>query len=222
MAKKRSGTEEVKFMKWLNLVVCVCFLALGFSVVSAQREAPAGASDKGPADRGVKGRSAELERIKRDANKPDTKNQQEAATSPAKFHEIKEDFENLQLRQDEIVKAYKLGKQIDIGKIAQISDLMNKNAIRLEANLFPKVEEKKSKKKSSVPKAAEAEPAPLPLDLRSLIVEQDNTLASLVNNSMFVNPQIANVEDNARAHSDLKKLVRLTAAVKVEAEKRSN
>ena len=211
-------------MNRLNIVKFVCLLVLVCSAASAQREAPAGASDKGPADRGIKNRSAELERVKRDANKPDTKKPEEAASAAAKFEEIKEDFENLQRRQDEILKAYTAGKQVDIEKIVQLSELMNRNAIRLEANLFASAEVQKSKKKSKEQKDAEAAliTAPTLLDLRSLIVEQDNSLASFVSNPMFVNPQVANVDDNARAHADLKKLIRLTVALKIEAEKRSN
>lgn len=204
-----------------RILSCVCLLILTCSAVYAQRETPAGAGDKDLSDRGVKNRSSDLERVTRDAKKQDPAKSLEAVGATAKFEEIKEDFENLQRRQDEIVKAYTAGKQIDIEKIAQLSDLMNKNAVRLEANLFPVVDEKKGKKKSRDNKV-EATSAALPQDLKSLIVEQDNGLASFVGNPMFVNPQAANGEDNAKAHADLKKLIRLSAALRVEAEKRPN
>jgi len=210
-------------MQCLNFVKFVCVLVLFTSAASAQLAAPAGGSDKNLSDRGVKDRSIELERIKREANKPDARNQQPVPAPIAKFEEIKEDFEGLQRRQDEILKAYQQGKQIDLAKIAEISALMNKNAIRLEANLFPAVELKKGKKKSKEQEVTEAaSPTPLPQDTKSLIVEQDNSLASFVSNPMFVNPQVANVNDNAKAHTDLKKLILLTAALKIEAEKRPN
>ena len=204
----------------INIAVVVCFLALS-GTASSQQEAPPGSSDKGAMDRSVKNRSIELERIKRDAEKPDVKGQQSPSPEAiAKFEEIKEDFEGLQRKQDEILKAYTAGKQVDFAKIAANSELMNKHAVRLEMNLFPTVEAKKGKKKPKEEKSAEVVPVTLPSDLKSLIVEQDNTLAAFVGNPMFTNPQVANVADNTKAHSELKKLILLTAAVKLEAEKR--
>lgn len=203
-----------------NMAVAVCIFALTGSAWS-QREAPPGASDKGAMDRGSKDRSIELERIKRDANKPDAKGASAAVpAAPAKFEEIKEDFEGLQRRQDEILQAYKVGKQVDLDKIASASEQMNRHAIRLEANLFPPAEEKKGKKKPKKDESAAAPAVTLPPNLKALIVEQDNTLAAFVSNPMFTNPQAVNAADNAKAHAELKKLILLTAALKSEAEKR--
>jgi hypothetical protein len=172
-------------------------------------------------DRSSKERSIELERIKRDANKPDAKGQQSPAPdAAAKFEEIKADFEGLQRRQDEIVKAYTTGKQADLEKIVSDSEQMNKHAVRLETNLFPQIEEQKGKKKSKENKTVDPPAVPLPQDLKALIVEQDNTLASFVSNPMFVNPQVANVTDSAKARADLKKLILLIAALRSEAGKR--
>ena len=204
----------------INIALVVCLIALTGSAWS-QREAPPGASDKGAMDRSSKERSIELERIKRDANKPDAKGQQSPAPdAAAKFEEIKADFEGLQRRQDEIVKAYTIGKQADLEKIVSDSEQMNKHAVRLETNLFPQMEEQKGKKKSKENKTVDPPAVPLPQDLKTLIVEQDNTLASFVSNPMFVNPQVANVTDSAKARADLKKLILLIAALRSEAGKR--
>jgi hypothetical protein len=204
----------------INIALVVCLIALTGSAWS-QREAPPGASDKGAMDRSSKERSIELERIKRDANKPDAKGQQSPAPdAAAKFEEIKADFEGLQRRQDEIVKAYTIGKQADLEKIVSESEQMNKHAVRLETNLFPQMEEQKGKKKSKENKTVDPAAVPLPQDLKALIVEQDNTLASFISNPMFANPQVANVTDSAKAHADLKKLILLTAALRSEAGKR--
>jgi hypothetical protein len=203
----------------ISIAVIVCLFALSGTAWS-QREAPPGSSDKGAMDRSGKDRSIELERIKREAEKPDVKGQQ--STSPetaAKFEEIKEDFEGLQRKQDEILKAYTAGKQADLEKIASNSEQMNRHAVRLEANLFPPLDAKKGKKKTKDEKSADTPVAAPPSDLKSLIVEQDNTLASFVGNPMFANPQVANVADNTKAHSDLKRLIVLTTALKAEAEK---
>lgn len=200
-------------MKRIGMLVSIALVSAAVSV-SAQQEAPPGASDRGPADRSMKTRSAELERVKRDAEKPDPK----ALIPPVKFQEIKEDFEGLQLRQDEIRKIYSEGKEIDMAKIVWVAGLMNANATRLQGNLFPPpVEEPKAKKKSKEQKVepAKVEPAlePLPQDLRSMILAQDDALAAFVANPMFTNPQVSNVDSNVKAQTDLKKLIRLTAAL---------
>ena len=116
-----------------------------------------------------------------------------------------------------IVKAYTIGKQADLEKIVSDSEQMNKHAVRLETNLFPQMEEQKGKKKSKENKTVDPAAVPLPQDLKALIVEQDNTLASFISNPMFANPQVANVTDSAKAHADLKKLILLTAALRSEA-----
>ena len=102
---------------------------------------------------------------------------------------------------------------------------MNANAARLHVNLFPQpVEETKTRKKKSKeqkiePAKIEPTPEPLPQDLRSMIVAQDDTLAAFVANPMFTNPQVSNVDSNLKAQVDLKKLIRLTAALGEMAEK---
>lgn len=200
-------------MKRIQIVVAISLIAVAASTALAQREAPAGASDAGPADRNIKTRSAELERVKREADKPDAK-AQSPAIAAERFQQIKEDFEGLQLRQDGIRKVYTEGKQIDMAKIGATATLMNANATRLHSNLFPPLETQKKKKKSKEQSAtAEPAPEPLPQDLRSMIVAQDDALAAFVANPMFTNPTVANVDDNARAQSDLMKLIRLTAAL---------
>lgn len=208
-----------------SLVKIVCFSILMCSAISAQQDPPAGAGDKNLEDRNVKSRSIDLERVKRDADKLDPKNQA-PAIPPVRFQEIKDDFEGLQLRQDEIRKVYSEGKQVDTAKIAAVADVMNASATRLHGNLFPlPVEEPKSKKK---PKGQKEQPAkveplsePLPQDLRSMIVAQDDALAAFVANPMFTNPQVSNVDSNVKAQADLKKLIRLTAALSEMAAKNS-
>ena len=96
--------KRIQILAAILLIVVTAFTAL------AQREAPAGASDAGPADRNIKTRSAELERVKREADKPDAK-AQGPAIAAAKFQQIKEDFEALQLRQS--VFDFNVGEIVD-------------------------------------------------------------------------------------------------------------
>lgn len=205
-------------MKKLTILLGGLLLALSFSAARAQVPPP-GAGDKSLEDRNIKDRSIELERIKRDAEKPDNKNQA-ATMPPEKFQEIKDDFENIQRLQSEIVAIYTRTKVINFARISADADQINKSAVRLEANLFPVIENQKNGKK---PKGQKNQPdVPLPQDVKGLIVEQDNTLAAFVGNPMFTNPQIVNAADNAKARSDLEQVIKLSASLKQEAQKAKN
>jgi hypothetical protein len=204
-------------MKRLIGLLFVGFFACA-SYVGAQSPAPPGAGDRNLGDRNIKDRSMELERIDREAKKSVRKNE---PTDTARFQEIKEDFENIQRLQDEVLKAYTTSKEVPVQLIAANAEQIHKRASRLESNLFPPPpEEKKSSKKSKeVQKEEPAQLGSLPEGLKSLIAEQDNVLAKFVTNPMFTNPTVANVNDQVVARADLQKVIRLSAALKAEAEK---
>jgi len=182
--------------------------------------APPGAGDRNLENRNIKDRSIELERVKRDADKPDSSNQPSPAMSAARFQEVKEDFENVQRLEDEIVKIYTTSKQIDFVKISQNAAGINKSAARLESNLFPPDPKQKNRKNADV-KSKESGPD-LPEDVKSLIVDQDNTLAAFVANPIFTNPKVVTPADNVKAHDDLQRLIMLSAALQVQADKTKN
>ena len=136
--------------------------------------------------------------------------------SPAKFQEIKEDFENIQRLEDEIIKIYTTSKKINYAKISGDAESINTSALRLRTNLFPAMD---AQKKGAKPKQNKGNSSPLPEDLKSLIVEQDNMLAAFVANPMFANPKVVNSNDNAKAQTDLDQLIRLSSALKAEADR---
>jgi hypothetical protein len=190
-------------------------LAIGCSGIYAQVGiAPPGSSDKNLEDRDIKGRSVELERIRRDAGKPD-QNAQPQQIPKERFEEIKQDFENIQRLQNEIITAYTMSKQINYAKISSDAGEINKSSVRLGSNLFPIID-KKDKKKSKENTVADS---PIPQDIKGIIVELDNTLAAFVGNAMFTNPQVVNSADHAKAQADIEKIIRLSAALNQEAEK---
>src|SRR2546423_1152489 len=92
-----AGATEVSRMNRRLLPAAIMFIAAAsWSLAAPQdRTPPPGASDKslsGDVMPGVKGRSNELERVKRDTEKPEKKNNAEET-----FPQIKEDFEQIQL-----------------------------------------------------------------------------------------------------------------------------
>jgi hypothetical protein len=198
------------------LMSMVCLLAFAVDVNAQSRQAPPGSSDKNLEDRNVKERSVELEKIARDAKKP-KKGADPDTVSAARFEEIREDFENIQNFQTGIVDAYTKGAAVDYVKIAENAAALHKSALRLNGNLFPDAENKKKSKKSVEGGKESADS--LPADVKTLIVEMDNTLGTFVNNPMFTNPTVVNAGDNARAKADLGKLIRLGAVLRESAGK---
>ncbi|HYE13331.1 MAG TPA: hypothetical protein VD968_02695 [Pyrinomonadaceae bacterium] len=149
-------------------------------------------------------RSNELDRIKRDADKPAEK----AAPS---FPQIKEDFERIQLINSEVLQA---APRPDYKRIADAAAEIKKRASRLSANLFPPEAEKQSKAR----KGAEAEE---PQELKALLAAVDGAIISFVNNPVFQNTKVVNPEDSARARGDLERVVKLSGKLSKEADRLS-
>ena len=201
-------------------------LFLSASLVAQQPGPPAGAVPSGGGDKNLsvddtKMRSIELERVKRDADKSDMKKKDAPPPAPptVNFQQIKDDFEAIQKLQDDIINAYSKGSAIDYAKISLDAGLLNQCAARLELNLFPPLPEKKKDNKKTVGQAVAQPEQALPSDIKSLIIEQDNRLGSFVSNVMFTNPQVVNADNNAKAHADLQRLIKLSAALQLESDK---
>lgn len=201
-------------MKAIAILFFAAMLGAGYSNVFGQ--APPGAGDRSLEDRNIKGRSVELERIKKEAAKADPNNQPQV---PAlKFQEIKEDFEQIQLSQNNIITAYTKVQVINFAKISENAQEINKRGIRLKDNLFPAVGSKDDKKSKDKKKP---EDISMPQDVKTLIIDLDNTLAAFTGNPMFTNPQVVNADSNARAEAELAKIIKLSGALQQEADKAS-
>jgi hypothetical protein len=197
-------------MNRITILISVCFSLAAGSLVLCQSPAPPGAGDKNLGDRNIKERSIELERVSRDTKKapPATKEDREL-----QFREIKEDFERIQLSQSEIVDGYTKGKTVDYEKISENAEKIHVGGKRLMGNLFSPIEQKKGEKK------VEQLVAPMPTDVKALIVDLDNAIGAFTGSPMFTNPQLVNVEDNKKAKAELEKIIGVSSALKKESDK---
>jgi hypothetical protein len=197
-------------MNRITILISVCFSLAAGSLVLGQSPAPPGAGDKNLGDRNIKERSIELERVSRDTKKatPATKEDREL-----QFREIKEDFERIQLSQSEIVDGYTKGKTVDYEKISENAEKIHVGGKRLMGNLFSPIEQKKGEKK------VEQLVAPMPTDVKALIVDLDNAIGAFTGSPMFTNPQLVNVEDNKKAKAELEKIIGVSSALKKESDK---
>ena len=154
---------------------------------------------------GVRGRSSEIERVKRDSEKPDKK----AEKSPEdKFPQIKQDFERIQIVNGEVLQA---GGAPDYGRLSEAAEEVRKRAARLKSNLFAPESEKKPKGESGEEEVQ--------ADLKSLLSTLDGALARFVNSPIFQNIKVVNPQDSAKAKHDLDEVIRLSTRVVKEADK---
>ncbi len=199
-------------MKKIILSILVILAASTFSNVFGQRETPGGAGDKNLGDDGIKLRSAEIERIKREADKSNASSFAPINTEiKAKFPQIKEDFESVQLLQAAIIKAYTTGKTIDYGMIETSAEGINKKAKRLDANLFAsKIEKKSDNSKAKQTKIK---------SVKVLIVELDNSIGSFVSSKIFGNINVVDPVVALKTRTDLVNIMDLSGQLSKEAGK---
>ena len=156
---------------------------------------------------GVKGRSNEMERVKRDAEKPEKKNNPEET-----FPQIKEDFEQIQLVNSNVLQAAPAGVAPDYGHLSEAAADIKKRAARLKTNLFGAESEKPPKQKEE--KGEKAQP-----DLKSLLSALDAAVSDFTHSPMFQNTKVVNPEDSTKARRDLEEIIKLSTRIWKETER---
>lgn len=202
-------------MKKSSLLVLTVFLLGIITVINAQDPPPTPVAPAAPVlrDDNIRLRSVELERAKREAAKENAKNDSVTVNTEldAKFPEIKEDFEGMQVSQSEIVKAYTTNETIDYQTIKLSADKINKHAMRLNSNLFTtKAKKEKDEQKGGKMKAE---------TVRDLIVALDNAVGAVAASKMFQNLRIVEPEVAEKTNADLAAVIRISAKLSKAAEK---
>jgi hypothetical protein len=197
------------------------FLAIGVAII-ATLSIPAAAQDHGPPAGGsdknlreaasdLKGRSIEIERVERDAKKPDRKDAEKTQNRPVpSFLQIKEDFEQIQLINSNVLQASPSSAKPDYQRISESAGEIEKRAIRLKSNLFPPKSTKQSKEK---------EPATDDQELKSLLTLLDNSIANFTQSPMFQNSKVVNPEDRTNAEKELDAVIKISVRIRNEAER---
>jgi hypothetical protein len=188
----------------LRLCLAAALLILSAAAAAAQTAGtPGGITAGNPKDKSLeeKLRSDEIERVKRAAEKPDARHDPE-------FPRIKEDFERIQIINSNVLQAQRSGGGLDYARISEAAAEIRKRATRLRASLF--ASEKRSKEK-------DAEGAQ---DLKSLLSALDGAIGDFVTNPMFQNLRVWNAQSSAKACRDLEQIIRLSARVRLEADRK--
>lgn len=184
------------------------FLLAALALLAAAFVSPAAAQTGAIGDKNMKesdtirARSAELERVRREATKPDRKAE---PTREEKFPQIKEDFERIQIVNGDVLQS----ARTDYARMAEAAEEVHRRAARLGANLFPPGPEKK-------PKAEIVEETD-GRDLKALLAALDKAVDRFVHSPIFQNIKVVNPQDSAKAKEELDEIVKLSARVEKEA-----
>lgn len=188
----------------LFAVIIVIFSSV-VSLSSTSQVPGQGIRTGSPKDRSIedKYRADEIERVRREAVKP----QQRYQTT--RFPQIKEDFERIQLINSDVLQAISLKAEPDYRRLSEAAAEVKKRATRLRSNLFPsefRVESKQSEQRLKGPE-----------NLKSLLTELDKAITTFVHNPMFENTRVVNEEDSKKAQEDLEKIIDLSARTRKRA-----
>lgn len=218
-------------MKKIIIVTAfVCSTAI-CSNIFGQQAAPPGAGDKDLRDNNVKTRSVDLERVDRDARKSGSdgtsttapKEKETEDQLAARFGEIKTDFEQVQLSQDAVIKAYQSSSKIDYAQIGKSASEINKSAMRLNKNLFTAIaaETPDAQKGNKQEEKKETETKPSKT-VRDLIVELDNSIGKFAASPMFQNLRLIDPRVSIKARMELNNIIELSAMLGAESQKMAN
>lgn len=190
----------------MNFSIClfvILFAAVGSIFAQNIPGVPNGAvsrDSRDDYDNGIRIRSIELERIKRENYRSELA-AKAAEHRRMNYAQIKKDFEQVQRLQNAIVRTYVTGKQINYERIGELASKLNECAGRLDKNLSLSTEiaEQKSKKKNSAPE-----------DVKDLIVVLDRSVGKFISSSIFDNLQIVETKDAKKAEFELQNIIRLS------------
>jgi len=197
------------------MVLFVIFLILGSFGNGFAQDAPGvpnGSmvkSSPDDSDNGTRLRSIELERIKKESYRSAAA-EKAASNRKINYPQIKEDFELLQKLQSEIVKTYVTGKEINYGRISELSSKLKTRAERLDTNLSLSIEKpvKSSNKKESYPE-----------DVGEIIVVLDKSIGQFVANPVFKNLGVIEPDSAEKAELALQNIIRISDFLTRKAEK---
>jgi hypothetical protein len=128
----------------------------------------------------------------------------------AAIEKVKEDFKQIQIIRNEIVRNILANKPFDYKLLVVETGEINLRAERLKTYLMPPMPEEKEKKKDVEFKNEE---------MKDGLVQLCNLIASFVDNPILKNPDLTDVKQSAKAGGDLLSIIDLSNNLKKSAEK---
>lgn len=187
-----------------KLLLTISSLAVFAVAVSAQGTPESAILQAREQFSGIKNRSIELERAKRDANKRPA-----SEDSTKRFPQIKEDFEQIQIATDSVIKLTDAKSPFNEADVLKFVSEINRRAVRLKSNLFPADVKTKKDAKNKPPVVDSS-------DLKKLLSSLDESVHSFAHSSIFQNINLVNSADSLKAQKDLQTVIEVTGAIKLK------
>jgi len=195
-------TELAKMMKKFLLAIFLpAVFAAATTAQSNPEQAVVNARDQFS---DIKNRSVEMERVKREVHKRPAN-----GDSSPKFPEIKEDFEQIQKINSEVLRLTAIKTPVNYAAVLKLVAEINQRAVRLKSNLFP-AEHKQKKETKNKLKDVETQ------DVKTLLDALDKSIDSFAHNPIFQNVNVVNSKDSLKAQKDLETVINLSNAVNVK------
>ena len=150
----------------------------------------------------IRSRSRALEQFRQDAKKS-------SKTSPVvateNYKQLRQDFADVQLLQNDIVKIYTTQKTINYSMLESKSKKMIQSAKRLHRFLFPDIEKRFWEDSKPEDEAT--------TNLPNSIVKVDNALGRFISNPMFKERTVLKLDESEKARRELEIMIRYSERV---------
>jgi hypothetical protein len=130
----------------------------------------------------------------------------------AAIEKVKEDFKQIQIIRNEIVRSLLANQPADYKFIAEKANQIYKRADRLKTYLLPPQPENKEKNQKKPTEMNQDE-------LRAALIQMCNRLASFIDNPILKNPGLTDAQQSAKFSDDLLMIIDLSGDVKRSAER---
>ena len=150
-----------------------------------------------------------MDEMVREAAKPRTPEERTLALA-----EIAEDFKRIQLINNKMMGTTMSAAAPDYGRIAETTSEIRRRAIRIGKNLQLRKGDAEEAAKGSAHKQAQDA-----AQMKAALLSLDTCIMSFVQNPIFRNPDVIDVEQAAKARRDLEKIIGRSHLISKDAEK---
>ena len=196
-----------------GLFASVCLFALTADSALAQQTTPGGPPPPGQRDpfgevRERQQREAQL----RSAEMLGMAKPKDQRTAEAAAEQLREDFRNIQILRNKLVRHLQSDKPLDYKFIAAETNEVNRRAGRLKTHLLREAAGS-DKKDAETPVEIGDE------QLKDALVTMCKRIDSFTESPVFKVPEVVNVEQSAKANRDLRHIILLSGGIKRTAER---
>jgi hypothetical protein len=194
--------------------VAWCIAAFSSLLIAAQTPVPAQQPGRTGQDRRAEQRTRQQrEAMLRTPTLGDASQKLDPKRVEAAINLVKEDFKQIQIVRNEIVRNLLAKKPLDYKLIADRTGEINKRADRLKTYLMPPAPEGKEKNRNNQVELNNNE------EFKEALVQLCNQIVYFIDSPVFKNPGTVDVEQSIRAGGDLLSIIEISGNVKRSAEK---